>query len=154
MEGRIQRDNVLSIIPFLKAPLSMRFSILKEFFFGTEIWSICVTLFSQDILYLAIRLIVLLKYQTFNSALIFYLLKNLLMTFVQGYRLFEQVISFLLERNLRQLKFKAYCRIHFMNIKQYGKSTIKEFQDETASLRDLYHRYNLAMPKITGNGIE
>ena len=55
---------------------------------ANEIWSICTTMFLQDGPFLALRLYVIIKNETLTYTILFFTLKNVLVFFVQAYRLF------------------------------------------------------------------
>jgi hypothetical protein len=69
-------------------------TIVKEAFFGTEIWSILLTLFTQDLPFCLIRTLIILKYGSRkNYLLYFFVSKNYLLIFFDIYMVLDLILN-------------------------------------------------------------
>ncbi len=75
-----QNDENRSVLDRLKKNCQM--------LLATEAWALCLTAFLQDLPFLVVRLIAVIKYNVFTQSNTFFICKNTLVLCLQSYRLF------------------------------------------------------------------
>lgn len=128
-------------------------------FFGTEIWSVLLMLFVQDLPFLITRLIVLAKYPIAKSTNLYYLtIKNCVLCILEVYRL---VILFMKERkHIKRIEIRKKIEDVLTNIDSKNKIAEIEKQeipdgiviDEKAETVKSISTWNLIFIKPNNNG--
>ena len=78
---------------------------------ATEAWAICLTIFLQDLPFLIVRLLAVIKYNVFTQSNTFFICKNSLVLCLQSYRLF----ALFKEHREKKMRKEEQRNKHLMN---------------------------------------